>query len=72
DADVHVAEAERAGVVTVGAGGAVAFTAGVLREAALVDVRHSAVIRLHEALARVVEDPVQAIRHGLLSHDRCD
>lgn len=70
--DAHVADAQRAGVLAQTANGTVVFTADLLREAALTDTHHIARARLHQMLARAADDPVQAVRHQLLSRDGQD
>ncbi|MFD7627337.1 AAA family ATPase [Streptomyces sp. NPDC059851] len=72
DAEAELAEAERAALVTVGEGGAVAFTAGALPMALAADAGWPERAAGHAALAAAVDDPVQAVRHRALAVDAPD
>ncbi|MFD3872652.1 AAA family ATPase [Streptomyces sp. NPDC058623] len=72
DAEAELAEAERAGLVTVGADGAVAFTAGAVATVLAADSGWPERSSGHAALADAVDDPVQAVRHRALAVDHPD
>ncbi|MGW7319883.1 AAA family ATPase [Streptomyces sp. NPDC054865] len=72
DAEAELAEAERAGLVTVGEDGAVAFTAGAVATALAADAGWPERSAGHAALAGAVDDPVQAVRHRALAVDLPD
>ncbi|MEU8773632.1 LuxR family transcriptional regulator [Streptomyces sp. NPDC048606] len=72
DAEAELARAERAGLVTVGEDGAVAFTAGALPTALAADAGWPERAAGHAALAAAVDDPVQAVRHRALAVDTAD
>ncbi|MET8293551.1 LuxR family transcriptional regulator [Streptomyces sp. NPDC005180] len=72
DAEADLARAERAGLVTVGEDGAVAFTAGALPTALAADAGWPERSAGHAALAAAVDDPVQAVRHRALAVDTPD
>lgn len=69
-ADTELADAELAGLVSLGEDGAVTFTAGVL--SATLTAEADAEVRAagHRALAAAVRDPVQAVRHEALADPR--
>ncbi|GAA2382416.1 LuxR family transcriptional regulator [Streptomyces glaucosporus] len=68
-AEADLAAAERAGLVTVGEDGAVAFTAGVVAATLAAEADWSERAACHTALASAVGDPVQAVRHRALAAD---
>ncbi|MEU9028878.1 LuxR family transcriptional regulator [Streptomyces sp. NPDC048383] len=72
DAEAELTEAERAGLVTVGADGAVAFTAGAVATVLAADSGWPERSSGHAALADAVDDPVQAVRHRALAVDHPD
>ncbi|MFF4319044.1 AAA family ATPase [Streptomyces sp. NPDC001568] len=72
DAEAELAEAERAGLITVGEDGAVAFTAGAVATALAADSGWPERSSGHAALADAVDDPVQAVRHRALAVDLPD
>ncbi|MFI5619810.1 AAA family ATPase [Streptomyces sp. NPDC051567] len=72
DAEAELAGAEKAALVTVGADGAVEFTAGALRTALAADAGWPERAAGHAALATAVDDPVQAVRHRALAVDTPD
>ncbi|AYV26083.1 AAA family ATPase [Streptomyces goshikiensis] len=72
DAETELARAERVALVTVGEDGAVRFTAGALRTTLAADAGWPERAAAHAALARAVDDPVQAVRHRALAVDTPD
>ncbi|MGP3683795.1 AAA family ATPase [Streptomyces sp. IBSNAI002] len=72
DAEVELAEAERAALVRVGEDGSVEFTAGALPTALAADAGWPERSAGHAALAEAVDDPVQAVRHRALAVDTPD
>ncbi|MCB5164076.1 LuxR family transcriptional regulator [Streptomyces bambusae] len=72
DAEAELTDAERAGLVTVGEDGAVAFTAGALPSALAADAGWPDRAAGHAALAAAVDDPVEAVRHRALATDTTD
>ncbi|MFJ4966365.1 AAA family ATPase [Streptomyces sp. NPDC088729] len=68
-AEADLAAAERAGLVTLNADGTVAFTAGLLPATLVHDACWSERSAGHTALARIVDDPVEAVRHRALATD---
>ncbi|MFJ3879052.1 AAA family ATPase [Streptomyces sp. NPDC090077] len=72
DAEAELAQAERAGLVTVAEDGAVAFTAGALPAALAADAGWPERAAGHAALAAAVEDPVESVRHRALAVDTPD
>ncbi|MFV0126833.1 AAA family ATPase [Streptomyces sp. HMX112] len=71
-AEAELAAAERAGLVTLTEDGAVAFTAGLLPSTLVHDTCWTTRTRAHAALAGVVDDPVEAVRHRALATDAPD
>ncbi|MFE9256624.1 AAA family ATPase [Streptomyces sp. NPDC006879] len=71
-AETELADAERAGLVTIGEDGAVAFTAGVLPTVLAADAGWAERSVAHTALATACPDPVQAARHRALAVDTAD
>ncbi|MFE6103984.1 AAA family ATPase [Streptomyces laurentii] len=69
DAEADLAAAERAGLVSLAEDGTVAFTAGLLPSTLVHDASWSRRSAGHAALARVVDDPVEAVRHRALATD---
>jgi DNA-binding CsgD family transcriptional regulator len=67
DADVDLAEAVSAGVLTVEPGGAVGFSHPLLREMVYADADPAARLLAHERLATAVDDPVERARHLALA-----
>ncbi|MEV0964577.1 AAA family ATPase [Streptomyces sp. NPDC049910] len=68
-AEADLATAERAGLVTLTEDGSVAFTAGVLPSTLVHDACWTERSQGHAALARVVDDPVEEVRHRALATD---
>ncbi|WP_254792887.1 LuxR C-terminal-related transcriptional regulator, partial [Streptomyces sp. CC77] len=68
-AEAELAAAERAGLVSLTEDGAVRFTAGLLPTTLVHDTCWTERSRAHTALARVVDDPVEAVRHRALATD---
>ncbi|SFL51955.1 helix-turn-helix transcriptional regulator [Streptomyces pini] len=71
-AEADLAAAERAGLVTVGEDGAVAFTAEVVPATLAAEADWDERAACHAALAEAVGDPVQAVRHRALASDPRD
>ncbi|MEV5973413.1 AAA family ATPase [Streptomyces sp. NPDC051921] len=69
DAEADLAAAERAGLVSLAEDGTVAFTAGLLPSTLVHDACWAERSAGHAALARVVDDPVEAVRHRALATD---
>ncbi|MEU8617582.1 LuxR C-terminal-related transcriptional regulator [Streptomyces sp. NPDC048623] len=72
DAEADLAAAERAGLVSLSEDGTVAFTAGLLPSTLVHDASWAERSAGHAALARVVDDPVEAVRHRALATDAPD
>ncbi|MFJ3906008.1 LuxR C-terminal-related transcriptional regulator [Streptomyces sp. NPDC090025] len=72
DAEADLAAAERAGLVSLAEDGTVAFTAGLLPSTLVHDACWAERSAGHAALARVVDDPVEAVRHRALAGDAPD
>ncbi|MCS0637947.1 AAA family ATPase [Streptomyces sp. LP05-1] len=68
-AEAELAAAERAGLVSLTEDGTVAFTAGLLPSTLVHDTSWADRGRGHAALAGVVDDPVEAVRHRALATD---
>ncbi|MET9800539.1 AAA family ATPase [Streptomyces sp. NPDC006368] len=68
-AEAELAAAERAGLISVTEDGTVAFTAGLLPSTLVHDTCWTERSQGHAALARVVDDPVEAVRHRALATD---
>ncbi|MCP9989081.1 AAA family ATPase [Streptomyces sudanensis] len=68
-AEAELVAAERAGLISLTEDGAVAFTAGLLPTTLVHDTCWTSRSRAHTALARVVDDPVEAVRHRALATD---
>ncbi|GGP94780.1 helix-turn-helix transcriptional regulator [Streptomyces roseolilacinus] len=68
-AEAELAAAERAGLVSLTEDGAVTFTAGLLPTTLVHDTCWTERSEAHTALARVVDDPVEAVRHRALATD---
>ncbi|MFG3493976.1 AAA family ATPase [Streptomyces sp. NPDC047928] len=68
-AEADLAAAERAGLISLGEDGTVAFTAGLLPSTLVHDTCWTERSRGHAALARVADDPVEAVRHRALATD---
>ncbi|MEU0391566.1 AAA family ATPase [Streptomyces sp. NPDC006208] len=68
-AEADLAAAERAHLISLTEDGTVAFTAGVLASTLVHDACWTARSSGHAALARVVDDPVAAVRHRALATD---
>ncbi|MER6997947.1 LuxR C-terminal-related transcriptional regulator [Streptomyces sp. NPDC000410] len=68
-AEAELAAAERAGLISLTEDGTVAFTAGVLPSTLVHDACWTARSEGHVALARVVDDPVEEVRHRALATD---
>ncbi|MFJ6631983.1 AAA family ATPase [Streptomyces sp. NPDC091376] len=68
-AESDLAVAERAGLVSLTEDGTVAFTAGVLPSTLVHDACWIERSEGHAALARVVDDPVEEVRHRALATD---
>ncbi|TGA86173.1 LuxR family transcriptional regulator, partial [Streptomyces palmae] len=71
-ADAELADAEQAGLISLGEDGAVAFTAGVLRSTLVAEADQATRAAGHAALAEAVYDPVHAVRHRALAGDAVD
>jgi DNA-binding CsgD family transcriptional regulator len=67
DADVDLAEAARAGVLSIQPGGAVGFSHPLLREMVYADADPGTRLMAHERLATAVDDPVERARHLALA-----
>ncbi|MGW2559157.1 AAA family ATPase [Streptomyces sp. NPDC001514] len=68
-AEAELAAAERAGLISLTEDGTVAFTAGVLPSTLVHDACWTERSEGHAALARVVDDPVEEVRHRALATD---
>ncbi|MET9428329.1 MULTISPECIES: AAA family ATPase [unclassified Streptomyces] len=68
-AEAELAAAERAGLISVTEDGTVAFTAGLLPSTLVHDTCWTERSSGHAALARVVDDPVEEVRHRALATD---
>ncbi|WP_149181450.1 LuxR family transcriptional regulator [Streptomyces sp. TRM49041] len=68
-AEAELAAAERAGLVSLSENGAVTFTAALLPTTLVHDTCWTERSEAHTALARVVDDPVEAVRHRALATD---
>ncbi|MCQ0021567.1 AAA family ATPase [Streptomyces somaliensis DSM 40738] len=68
-AETELVAAERAGLVSLTEDGAVTFTAGLLPTTLVHDTCWTERSEAHTALARVVDDPVEAVRHRALATD---
>ncbi|MFD7445499.1 AAA family ATPase [Streptomyces sp. NPDC059909] len=68
-AEADLAAAERAGLISLTEDGTVAFTAGVLPSTLVHDACWIERSKGHAALARVVDDPVEEVRHRALATD---
>ncbi|MFI9583584.1 AAA family ATPase [Streptomyces sp. NPDC052236] len=68
-AEADLAAAERANLVWLKEDGTVAFTAGLLPSTLVHDACWAERSSGHAALARVVDDPVEAVRHRALATD---
>ncbi|MEU3821528.1 AAA family ATPase [Streptomyces sp. NPDC030392] len=68
-AEAELAAAERAGLVSFTEDGAITFTAGLLPTTLVHDTCWTERSEAHTALARVVDDPVEAVRHLALATD---
>ncbi|GAA2926184.1 LuxR family transcriptional regulator [Streptomyces enissocaesilis] len=68
-AEADLAAAERAHLVSLDEDGTVGFTAGVLPSTLVHDACWTERSAGHTALARVVDDPVEAVRHRALATD---
>lgn len=68
-AEAELAAAERAGLISVTEDGTVAFTAGLLPSTLVHDTCWTERSAGHAALARVVDDPVEEVRHRALATD---
>ncbi|WP_405020872.1 LuxR family transcriptional regulator [Kitasatospora sp. NBC_00070] len=66
EAEEHLRQARRAGVLRAGPG--VRFTATLLAEAASCTAGRAARSAVHRTLAAAVDDPVQVVRHRALGH----
>ncbi|WMX44052.1 helix-turn-helix transcriptional regulator [Streptomyces roseicoloratus] len=71
-AEADLAAAERAGLVSMSEDGTVAFTAGLLPSTLVHDACWAERSAGHAALARVVDDPVESVRHRALATDAPD
>lgn len=71
-ASADLAAAERANLIYVNEDGTVGFTAGVLPSTLVHDASWDERSAGHAALARVVDDPVEAVRHRALASDTPD
>ncbi|MFJ9575880.1 AAA family ATPase [Streptomyces sp. NPDC101191] len=69
NAEADLAAAERAGLVSLAEDGTVAFTAGLLPSTLVHDACWAERSAGHAALARVVDDQVEAVRHRALATD---
>ncbi|MEU3606076.1 AAA family ATPase [Streptomyces sp. NPDC035033] len=72
NAEADLAAAERAGLVSLAEDGSLAFTAGLLPSTLVHDACWAERSAGHAALAEVVDDPVEAVRHRALATDRPD
>ncbi|MFI8418932.1 AAA family ATPase [Streptomyces sp. NPDC085479] len=72
EAEAELAAAERAGLVSLAEDGSLAFTAGLLPSTLVHDACWAERSAGHAALAEVVDDPVEAVRHRALATDRPD
>ncbi|MEU8761565.1 helix-turn-helix transcriptional regulator [Streptomyces sp. NPDC048659] len=72
NAEADLAAAERAGLVSLAEDGTVAFTAGLLPSTLVHDACWAERSAGHAALAQVVDDPVDAVRHRALATDAPD
>lgn len=68
-AESDLAAAERANLISLTEDGTVAFTAGLLPSTLVHDAGWAERSDGHAALARVVDDPVEAVRHRALATD---
>ncbi|MDN3297624.1 AAA family ATPase [Streptomyces ficellus] len=68
-AEAELAAAERAGLISLAGDGTVAFTAGLLPSTLVHDTSWTERSEGHAALAAVVDDPVEAVRHRALAND---
>ncbi|WP_351227392.1 AAA family ATPase [Streptomyces sp. NPDC002133] len=68
-AEADLATAERAGLISLTEDGTVAFTAGLLPSTLVHDACWTRRSEGHAALARVVDDPVEEVRHRALATD---
>ncbi|MFE7773670.1 AAA family ATPase [Streptomyces sp. NPDC057445] len=68
-AEADLAAAERAGLISLTEDGTVAFTAGLLPSTLVHDACWTERSEGHAALARVVDDPVEEVRHRALATD---
>ncbi|MFF3314679.1 AAA family ATPase [Streptomyces sp. NPDC003035] len=69
NAEADLAAAERADLVSLAEDGTVAFTAGLLPSTLVHDACWAERSAGHAALAEVVDDPVEAVRHRALATD---
>ncbi|WP_017240908.1 LuxR family transcriptional regulator [Streptomyces sp. SS] len=69
NAEADLAAAERAGLVSLAEDGSVRFTAGLLPSTLVHDACWAERSAGHAALAEVVDDPVEAVRHRALATD---
>ncbi|MFD3534085.1 AAA family ATPase [Streptomyces sp. NPDC058664] len=72
NAEADLAAAERAGLVSLTEDGSVSFTAGLLPSTLVHDACWAERSTGHAALAEVVDDPVEAVRHRALATDSPD
>ncbi|MGW0120485.1 AAA family ATPase [Streptomyces sp. NPDC003327] len=72
NAEADLAAAERAGLVSLAEDGSVTFTAGLLPSTLVHDACWAERSAGHAALAAVVDDPVEAVRHRALATDSPD
>ncbi|MEV6329391.1 helix-turn-helix transcriptional regulator [Streptomyces sp. NPDC051909] len=72
NAEADLAAAERAGLVSLSEDGTIAFTAGLLPSTLVHDANWAERSAGHAALAGVVDDPVEAVRHRALATDAPD
>ncbi|MER8235199.1 AAA family ATPase [Streptomyces sp. NPDC094049] len=72
NAEADLAAAERAGLVSLAEDGSLSFTAGLLPSTLVHDACWAERSAGHAALAEVVDDPVEAVRHRALATDRPD
>ncbi|MEU1863806.1 helix-turn-helix transcriptional regulator [Streptomyces gardneri] len=70
--EADLAAAERAGLVSLAEDGSVTFTAGLLPSTLVHDACWAERSAGHAALAEVVDDPVEAVRHRALATDSPD
>ncbi|MFF7438902.1 AAA family ATPase [Streptomyces sp. NPDC008122] len=71
-AEADLAAAERADLVSLSEDGSVTFTAGLLPSTLVHDACWAERSAGHAALAEVVDDPVEAVRHRALATERPD